>query len=202
MPATRLIDSVCVGGGGKGWKESVGLNERVVPARRDERSMKRVGRAEHVRRASQSSRVRLPFPFSSPYDSDAALRLNTTTCPRISHPISPNNLVNIPTCLSQIQALMATPTLVPLRRIPAETLSSLPRPSLKIKIEEDVAVWRETQAYRDYGVFLRRLNESVVGCPLPWNSPSLSNVSWSPLRHCVCSARSRRLPQYCRFWTN
>ena len=72
---------------------------------------------------------------------------------------------------------MTTPDLVPLRRISVADLPFMELPSLKIKTEEDVHAWRETQGYRDYGIFLRRLNEAVVGHALPWVSPAPSKVS-------------------------
>lgn len=53
-------------------------------------------------------------------------------------------------------------------------------PLLKIKTDGDVRIWRTTRGYQDYGLFLRRLNESVVGYFLPWSSPSISEVI---LRH-------------------
>lgn len=50
-------------------------------------------------------------------------------------------------------------------------------PELKIKTDEDVDLWHGTTGYHDYGLFLRRLNESVVGRFLPWDSPSPTKVS-------------------------
>ncbi|KAF8885873.1 hypothetical protein CPB84DRAFT_1837853 [Gymnopilus junonius] len=41
-------------------------------------------------------------------------------------------------------------------------------PSLEIRTDDDVEFWKTTQSYMDYGIFLRRLNESVVGYYLPW----------------------------------
>ncbi|KAF8992366.1 hypothetical protein BDQ17DRAFT_211013 [Cyathus striatus] len=64
-----------------------------------------------------------------------------------------------------------------LREIPISHihhLSTLPKP--RIKTDDDMDKWKSTRSYRDYGVFLRRLNESVVGHHLPWSSgnPSAS----------------------------
>lgn len=69
-------------------------------------------------------------------------------------------------------------TLLPLRYIPPSELDKLPLPSRKIKTEEDVHAWKLTTGYQDYGLFLRRLNESVVGHFLPWSSPVTYPVSF------------------------
>ncbi|CAA7265754.1 unnamed protein product [Cyclocybe aegerita] len=42
-------------------------------------------------------------------------------------------------------------------------------PSTKIRSESDLDYWKTTRSYADYLLFLRRLNESVVGFSLPWN---------------------------------
>ncbi|EAU85128.2 serine/threonine-protein phosphatase 2A activator 1 [Coprinopsis cinerea okayama7 len=42
-------------------------------------------------------------------------------------------------------------------------------PVLRIKLEEDVEKWKTTQSYQDYGIFLRRLSDSVVNYQLPWS---------------------------------
>ncbi|KAF9554569.1 Phosphotyrosyl phosphatase activator [Agrocybe pediades] len=58
-----------------------------------------------------------------------------------------------------------------LREITLSTLSGLQTlPTLKIKTDDDVEYWKTTQSYLDYMIFLRRLNESVVGYTLPWRS--------------------------------
>jgi len=49
-------------------------------------------------------------------------------------------------------------------------------PSPKIRTDADVELWKTTQSYRDYGLFLQRLNEAVVGVYLPWNPPQRSLV--------------------------
>jgi len=64
-----------------------------------------------------------------------------------------------------------------LRHIPIAEISQFQGlPSLKIRTDDDVKFWKATQGYHDYGLFLKRLGESVVGYSLPWASPSLSNT--------------------------
>jgi len=56
-----------------------------------------------------------------------------------------------------------------LRDIPLSEVLSLPEPpTTKIKTDDDIEHWKSMQSYRDYILFLRRLNESVVGTSLPW----------------------------------
>jgi serine/threonine-protein phosphatase 2A activator len=43
----------------------------------------------------------------------------------------------------------------------------MPLPTLKIHTDHDVDTWRDTNGYRDYALFLRRLNEAVVGNHIP-----------------------------------
>ncbi|KAH8094503.1 Phosphotyrosyl phosphatase activator [Cristinia sonorae] len=69
-----------------------------------------------------------------------------------------------------------------LRQVSIAELPVLPLPSLKIKTEEDVLNWRDTQGYRDYGLFLRRLNESVVGQVLPRVNQTPSTATTSTLQ--------------------
>lgn len=71
---------------------------------------------------------------------------------------------------------MAQPDLPPLKQVSVADLPTMALPTLKIRTDEDVSVWRESEAYRDYGAFLRRLSESVVGHALPWISPAPSKV--------------------------
>ncbi|KIJ52464.1 hypothetical protein M422DRAFT_26057 [Sphaerobolus stellatus SS14] len=47
------------------------------------------------------------------------------------------------------------------------TLSTLEPPIPRIRTDSDVELWKLTSAYKVYGVFLRRLNEAVVGYELP-----------------------------------
>lgn len=66
-----------------------------------------------------------------------------------------------------------------LREIPLAEVSSFKSPpSLKIRTDDDVEYWKTTQPYLDYGIFLRRLNESVVGFALPWEPENQSPVSY------------------------
>ncbi|GJE85628.1 PTPA-domain-containing protein [Phanerochaete sordida] len=62
--------------------------------------------------------------------------------------------------------------LLPLRQVPAAELAKLAPPRQLIKTEDDVHAWKHTRGYQDYGLFLRRLSESVVGHVLPWSSPT------------------------------
>lgn len=64
-----------------------------------------------------------------------------------------------------------------LRFIPIADVQHLEtRPIQKIRTDEDVELWRTTQGYQDYGLFLRHLSEAVVGYFLPWSSASPSEV--------------------------
>ncbi|KAI0791204.1 Phosphotyrosyl phosphatase activator [Abortiporus biennis] len=68
--------------------------------------------------------------------------------------------------------------LLPLRHIPISEVAQMNSlPTTKIKTDEDVELWKTTRSYEDYGIFLRRLNESVVGHFLPWTSPSLCKAT-------------------------
>ena len=64
-----------------------------------------------------------------------------------------------------------------LRDISLSEVSSLPElPETHIKTDEDLEHWKSMQSYRDYILFLRRLNESVVGTSLPWIPEHRSQV--------------------------
>lgn len=64
-----------------------------------------------------------------------------------------------------------------LRDISLSEVSSLPElPETQIKTDDDLERWKSMQSYRDYILFLRRLNESVVGTSLPWISEHRSQV--------------------------
>ena len=65
-----------------------------------------------------------------------------------------------------------------LRRISLSQVSKLEPPTLKIKADDDVEYWKTTQSYIDYRIFLRRLNESVVGYSLPWEPNAHSQVRY------------------------
>nr|GAT59328.1 protein phosphatase 2A regulatory subunit 4 [Mycena chlorophos] len=54
-----------------------------------------------------------------------------------------------------------------LRQIPLSAVPEMALPTLKITTDDDVDTWRRSRSYQDYAVFLRRLNESVVGQDLP-----------------------------------
>ena len=49
-------------------------------------------------------------------------------------------------------------------------------PEQTIRTDHDVDAWRNTRSFQDYAVFLRRLNEAVVGCYLPWDTSNSSPV--------------------------
>lgn len=60
---------------------------------------------------------------------------------------------------------MAVFTQLPI--VSLSTLSQISPPTPKIHTDEDVAAWQRTSGYQIYGLFLRRLNDSVVGHELP-----------------------------------
>ncbi|KAI0833849.1 Phosphotyrosyl phosphatase activator [Trametes gibbosa] len=64
-----------------------------------------------------------------------------------------------------------TPNIVlpALREVTIASLHPSDRPVLRIKTDEDVVLWKNTRGYQDYGLFLRRLADSVVGYELPYN---------------------------------
>ena len=56
-----------------------------------------------------------------------------------------------------------------LRGISLSEVASLPAvPTTKIRTDDDLEHWKSMQSYRDYIIYLRRLNDSVVGTSLPW----------------------------------
>ncbi|KAK2467238.1 hypothetical protein APHAL10511_000787 [Amanita phalloides] len=57
-----------------------------------------------------------------------------------------------------------------LREIPLSQVTTLSPSAPTIKLDDDVEKWRKSKSYADYAIFLRRLNESVVGYFLPWDS--------------------------------
>ena len=64
-----------------------------------------------------------------------------------------------------------------LRAISLDDISQLGAlPIARIKTDDDVERWKNRRCYHDYMIFLRRLNESVVGCFLPWNPEKHSQV--------------------------
>ena len=69
---------------------------------------------------------------------------------------------------------MSTP--LALREISLSDAAELEPPNVKIQIEEEVSAWTQTTSFRDYAIFLRRLNESVVGHFLPYQNTDPSPV--------------------------
>ncbi|KAJ6521109.1 hypothetical protein B0H19DRAFT_1204237 [Mycena capillaripes] len=66
--------------------------------------------------------------------------------------------------------------LAQLRQIPLADVPALDAPTLKIQTDEDVETWQRSRSYQDYAIFLRRLNESVVGRDIPTTDSSPSEV--------------------------
>ncbi|KAG7444642.1 Phosphotyrosyl phosphatase activator [Guyanagaster necrorhizus] len=66
--------------------------------------------------------------------------------------------------------------LLELRRIPLSEVPNLQLPTQKIQSDEAVEAWKTTRGYQDYALYLRRLNEAVVGCTLPWENPNTSQA--------------------------
>jgi serine/threonine-protein phosphatase 2A activator len=58
----------------------------------------------------------------------------------------------------------------------SEVLSLSELPKAQIKTDDDLEHWKSMQSYRDYILFLRRLNESVEGTSLPWIPEHRSQV--------------------------
>ena len=78
---------------------------------------------------------------------------------------------------------MASMPLPLLRHISPENLEALKAlPTVKIRTDADVEAWKQTQGYSDYSLFLRWLNESVVGYSLPRTNDNHSEVLEIPLR--------------------
>ena len=67
-----------------------------------------------------------------------------------------------------------------LRAIAVESLDPADVPVLRIRTDEDVLAWKRTRGYQDYGLFLRRLAESVVGRMLPHDVPNPDQVRVPP----------------------
>ncbi|KAJ7886722.1 hypothetical protein B0H13DRAFT_2043771 [Mycena leptocephala] len=66
--------------------------------------------------------------------------------------------------------------LAQLREIPLADVPALESPTLKIQTDDDVETWRQSRSYQDYAIFLRRLNESVVGKNIPTTDSSPSEA--------------------------
>ena len=67
--------------------------------------------------------------------------------------------------------MAAVPELPPLRAVDIQEVVKYDLPVTKIRTDEDVGYWKTTRGYQDFGLFLRRLNESVVGYNLPYAEP-------------------------------
>jgi len=46
---------------------------------------------------------------------------------------------------------------------PPADLATLEPPVTRIRTDEDVETWKRTTGFRDYAVFVRRLNDAVLG---------------------------------------
>ena len=64
----------------------------------------------------------------------------------------------------------------PLRQIQVSDLRN-DLPTQRIQTDDDVLYWKTTRGYHDLNLFLRRLNESVVGHYLPRTELTLSQAS-------------------------
>ncbi|KAI0050507.1 Phosphotyrosyl phosphatase activator [Auriscalpium vulgare] len=65
----------------------------------------------------------------------------------------------------------STPAVKELRSVSIEALAKLNTlPVVTIRTDVDVDLWKQTRAFEDYAIFLRRLNDAVVGYVLPWTS--------------------------------
>jgi serine/threonine-protein phosphatase 2A activator len=84
-----------------------------------------------------------------------------------------------------------------LRQVKLEEIAQLGelRPSLMIKFEEDVAKWKTTQSYQDYGIFLQKLSDSVVNVYLPWSPEVPAEVGDGIVFHGYISDESRGPPE-------
>ncbi|KAF9231370.1 hypothetical protein BU15DRAFT_90933 [Melanogaster broomeanus] len=71
---------------------------------------------------------------------------------------------------------MSSPKLHQLRQISVSDLTDIRPPEPKIRYDEDVTIWKNTTGYHDYQLFLRRLNESIVGCTVPQQSGNCSQA--------------------------
>lgn len=71
---------------------------------------------------------------------------------------------------------MANNNIRELRSVSIEELRTMEPPAPRIKLDEDMENWKQSQSFLDYGIFLYRLNESVVGHTLPHSSIILSPV--------------------------
>lgn len=66
-----------------------------------------------------------------------------------------------------------------LRQITLDQVQSIvDGPVNRIKTDEDVELWKTTQSYKDYSIFLHRLTNSVVNHYLPWTPEKPSSVGF------------------------
>ncbi|KAJ6515364.1 hypothetical protein C8R45DRAFT_854545 [Mycena sanguinolenta] len=69
-----------------------------------------------------------------------------------------------------------TRQLAQLREVSLSDIAAFDLPTLKIQTDEDVEIWRRSRSYQDYAIFLRRLNESVVGMDISTTDSSSSEA--------------------------
>lgn len=65
-------------------------------------------------------------------------------------------------------------------------------PGKRIFTDSDVELWKTTQGYVDYGLFVRRLGEAVIGHYLPYNPPAESVSEVSNIYQAITSSPSHR----------
>ncbi|KAH7884885.1 hypothetical protein F5I97DRAFT_1938207 [Phlebopus sp. FC_14] len=75
---------------------------------------------------------------------------------------------------------MTPPQLRPLPEIPLSSITG-DLPQTKIRTDDDVGTWKNTIGYHNYLLFLRRLNESVVGRSIPQNASGCTKAITSLL---------------------
>ena len=84
-----------------------------------------------------------------------------------------DDLLDVDERLENITVMTTQITLRDLRQISlSDLVDTVKSPEQKIRYDEDVAYWKHTIGYQDYQLFLRRLNESVVGYTVPRASDS------------------------------
>lgn len=87
---------------------------------------------------------------------------------------------------------MAQAALPQLRELSLLQATKFVPPTTRIRLDDDVERWRNSKSYTDYVIFLRRLNESVVGHYLPWESGQSSKVVSSLIRIAYMRSDSSR----------
>lgn len=106
-----------------------------------------------VARAQRSPAPRLPSFFGD------ATRRHVHTSVRNKR----YTLLSLALCRTQTHASMAQNTLPAPSEIKVAEVKNLDPPQQRIRMEDDVGVWKSTRGYHDYLLFLHRLSESVVG---------------------------------------